>query len=137
MERPKPRRSQNPLKGSSSLNRRYSLFHLFSSGKSIFLESDVKRSANYKDLQKHLTFLGAKIEEYLTPSISFVVTKDHTKCNMTANDFASPTGVKSPTKSSLFESRAQRQLRMAREIEKSKLSKNRKVHIIPAVSFEC
>ena len=111
-------------------------------GKSIFLESDVKRSSCYRDLHKHLQYLGAKVEEYLTPQISFVVTKDISKCggpssNNDSPNFASPTGVnKSPTKgTTMFESRAQKQLRLAREKESIKqptsltVAKTRKVRV--------
>ena len=90
-----------------------------------------------REIQKHLQFLGAKIDDYLTPSISYIVTRDISKCDKSGNANESPSGgygspmnKSPPMKTPAFTSRGMRMLNQAanqKPQQSTPTSKSRKV----------
>lgn len=88
-------------------------------GQSVFIESEVKRAQLYRngELTKLLGKLGIRIEDFLTPTVNYVVTVDASKCSKSGGattNQPSPITI-SPTKPTRPESRAQRSIRLAME----------------------
>ena len=90
-------------------------------GQSVFIESEVKRAQLYRngELGKLLGKLGIRIEDFLTPTVNYVVTVDAAKCksgSVSGHSPSIPSPITiSPTKPTRPESRAQRSIRLAME----------------------
>ena len=91
-----------------------------------------------KEIQKHLLFLGAKVDDYLTPSISYIVTRDISKCEKSgasgespSGGYGSPMNKSPPIKTPNFTSRGMRMLSQAANQKSQAItptSKSRKVN---------
>jgi hypothetical protein len=108
-------------------------------GQTVFLETEVKKTQFYRsgELEKYLKKLGSKIEEYLTPGVDYVVTNDKDKISLYGNNHPNKeTKSPNPIQPTIYESRAQKSLRLAmasssnpekvRNSQNSKKGKNEK-----------